>query len=443
LLSQAFHIALPRMSAACSRSYSSRMPDYPRLPADYGKCITRGSISRGGFRWQPEPVIRKMPCGSPQWPADAPGPYTSNADQPGVCNVSSSSCGAALRHSPGVVNIGTVPDKPLTTRTWHQATLDQRLLTSEALCPPILVWHCTHPHGLFSCFSLAMGHMDKCLREGHLLVIDWSSAEMLYRGPPGCRNLWEAFFCQPAEVSWGVNPLGDARLAARVTETDRPSYVFGAYRGVIEVYGPITPDIAFYGRYLCRRYLRLSNSFAGHVARMRQQLLGQGRRWLAVHIRRADKGIEAASNLALNETAIVARIYLQCAVWHCSGVFLCTDDSTLKQNLKLRLAADPVCLAVSTYPSDLPSSEGQAVHFDPSLDSYKKAEDVVSEVMLMAQGCHGLLSTYSNVSAAVVYLSPEGYPFTTFWEPITRAGDIVYSGSDGADSACHVAASAA
>ncbi|CAK0892935.1 unnamed protein product [Prorocentrum cordatum] len=47
------------------------------------------------------------------------------------------------------------------------------------------------------------------------------------------------------------------------------------------------------------------------------------------------------------------------------------------------------------------------VHFDSNIDAYKKAEDVMIEAMLMARGCHGLLSTFSNVSASCVYLSPE------------------------------------
>ena len=35
----------------------------------------------------------------------------------------------------------------------------------------------------------------------------------------------------------------------------------------------------------------------------------------------------------------------------------------------------------------------------------------------MARACHGLLSTFSNVSASVVYLSPDSFPYTTFWDP--------------------------
>jgi len=112
----------------------------------------------------------------------------------------------------------------------------------------------------------------------------------------------------------------------------------------------------------------------------------------------------------------VGRILAQCAAWHCSGVFLCTDDATVKARLKSKLESQ--FLVVSLYPATLSSTSGQAAHFDESLDKYKKAEDVVMEALLMARACHGLLSTYSNVSAAAVYLSPQGYPYSTFWDPV-------------------------
>ena len=83
----------------------------------------------------------------------------------------------------------------------------------------VLIWHCRHPHGLFSMFSLALGHADSCEKQGLGLVVDWiwpqcvpwrthghstcvarSSSDLLYSGPPGEPNLWNAFFCQPAEL---------------------------------------------------------------------------------------------------------------------------------------------------------------------------------------------------------------------------------------------------
>jgi len=151
-----------------------------------------------------------------------------------------------------------------------------------------------------------------------------------------------------------------------------------------------------------------------------------GCRWLAVHIRRSDKAIEAKVNFELKDSDIYDRIVAQCSYWHCGAVFLCSDDACLKQRLKASLEGGG--LLVSMYPSTLPSSASQAVHFDKSLDAYKKAEDVMMEAMLMARGCHGLLSTFSNVSASVVYLSPEGFPYTSFFDKIESTVGMVSAG---------------
>ena len=72
----------------------------------------------------------------------------------------------------------------------------------------VILWHCKHPHGLFSMFSLALGHMETCEKMGAALLVDWSlvwkedkkglakswpqlrsSEELLYRGPPGEPNV--------------------------------------------------------------------------------------------------------------------------------------------------------------------------------------------------------------------------------------------------------------
>jgi len=88
------------------------------------------------------------------------------------------------------------PNLPLEYRLQHQVA--RPLLQSRV--PPILVWRCKHPHGLFSMFSLAMGHADQCEKRGWALIVDWSDEDLLYRGAPGEPNLWTAFFQQPAEV---------------------------------------------------------------------------------------------------------------------------------------------------------------------------------------------------------------------------------------------------
>lgn len=57
-----------------------------------------------------------------------------------------------------------------TTITWH--TYLAHLLGAAASCK-VLIWHCRHPHGLFSMFSLALGHAETCEKQGLGLIVDW------------------------------------------------------------------------------------------------------------------------------------------------------------------------------------------------------------------------------------------------------------------------------
>lgn len=291
----------------------------------------------------------------------------------------------------------------------------------------VLIWRCRHPHGLFSMFSLALGHADTCERQGLGLIVDWSSSELLYRGPPGESNVWSAFFQQPADLQMTCEAVRQAIRSGRYLETTKHHAVYGRYRGVIQDYGGIPLEQAAHGRALCRRNIALQPRFQEKLEKTMASILTPGKR-LAVHIRRSDKVVEAAANFELSDEKLLQRIVAQCSAWQMDGVFLCSDDASLKK--RLTRALDAAGLHVSTYDATLPSEASQAAHFDKSLDSYKKAEDVVMEAFLMAKGCHGLLSTYSNVSAAVVYLSSDGFPYTTFWDPV-EAND-----QDATDSPC-------
>ena len=50
----------------------------------------------------------------------------------------------------------------------------------------VLVWHCKHPHGLFSMFSLALGHMETCEKTGTALIVDWCLPYTEKVAPPRC-----------------------------------------------------------------------------------------------------------------------------------------------------------------------------------------------------------------------------------------------------------------
>lgn len=260
------------------------------------------------------------------------------------------------------------------------------------------------------------------MQPGWALYVDWSSDVMLYRGPQREPNLWQAFFHQPAELQMGARALREAFANGQCVETSELGTAFGTYRGVIQAYGTILPELAARGRALCQRMVCLKDGFRRKIIDATERFLGGNYRWLAVHIRRGDKACEAEANFSLSDEDLALRIVVQCYAWQCDAVFLCTDDAHLKKrlmhSLSLPVASGGYGIKVSAYPATLSCQASQGTHFDKSLDAYKKAEDVMMEAFLMAYSCCGLLSTFSNVSASVVYLSPESYPYTTFWDPV-------------------------
>jgi len=326
--------------------------------------------------------------------------------------------------SSGQVTVEALPQQAQQAQQFHSQLQCQQVPRPLKAAPqrPVLVWHCKHPHGLFSMFSLALGQAYLCEQNSLCLIVDWSSEELLYRGPPHEPNLWTVFFKQPAELVMEHEVLLRTLRQGAFYESSKSTVAFGAYKGVIQGYGSIPQELASYGRALCRRTLALRESFADRVRSAAERFLGGGHRWLAVHIRRGDKACESKANFELSDDDLVVRISAQAVMWRCGGVFLCSDDAALKKRLTERLSTAVVDggsgLVVSSYPATLPAVQGQAAHFDKSLDSYQKAEDVVMEALLMSRGCHGLLSTLSNVSAMSVFISPEGFPYTTFFDSL-------------------------
>ena len=46
------------------------------------------------------------------------------------------------------------------------------------------MWRCKHPHGLFSMFSLAMGHLAQSEQQGLALMVDWHALD-----PASCHRI--------------------------------------------------------------------------------------------------------------------------------------------------------------------------------------------------------------------------------------------------------------
>lgn len=178
------------------------------------------------------------------------------------------------------------------------------------------------------------------------------------------------------------------------------------YRG-----GRLDQTSADAGRDAVRQWIRVRPRVRRRVEQTARLLgLTEPSEWLAVHVRRTDKLQQCAAN-DVPEEALVRHISGFCAGLGCSGVLLCSDDGPLKcrlagaiQSLGLRAAQVEVPLSLSALPA----------HLDPALDARANAEDVLVEVLLMAERCRSLLSTWSNVSTAAVFFSPPGYSHAMF-----------------------------
>ncbi len=156
-------------------------------------------------------------------------------------------------------------------RSWQKILLKN---LGDGIQTKVLIWHCRHPHGLFSMFSLALGHAETCEKQGLGLIVDWTGAqcglpdvffvfviyhvfavclqfrslqflsrcqlvlrlfqlvfrlhirvlgclmrtstELLYRGPPGEPNVWSSFFMQPAEIKMTSKVMIDSEMVRDV-----------------------------------------------------------------------------------------------------------------------------------------------------------------------------------------------------------------------------------
>lgn len=63
-------------------------------------------------------------------------------------------------------------------RSWQKILIDFAEFRNDFgvfwIQTKVLIWHCRHPHGLFSMFSLALGHAETCEKQGLGLIVDWT-----------------------------------------------------------------------------------------------------------------------------------------------------------------------------------------------------------------------------------------------------------------------------
>jgi hypothetical protein len=266
-------------------------------------------------------------------------------------------------------------------------------------------------HGMMSIFSMGIAKLKQASRDDFALAINIQEQYSLYASfnPEG--NIWLDYFLQPHEVSHGhLFPLGAAptRIVKSKIQPLTSAGIWG-HASISQTAGTV-----YDARELVARFVRLQPDFQTSVHEFAQKFFKGGQKYLAIHVRLTDKSSEASQNFELKLEDMVQHTK-QAALdfGDCQGVFLCTDDQWLKNDLADALQQEG--FDVCRYPSLLSDAKGKATHFDRTVDARTKTSDIWHEVVLMARFCHGLVSTFSNVSTMTVYLAPHEYPHRDFW----------------------------
>eukprot|EP00469_Lotharella_globosa_P010013 CAMPEP_0167775772 /NCGR_PEP_ID=MMETSP0111_2-20121227/2747_1 /TAXON_ID=91324 /ORGANISM="Lotharella globosa, Strain CCCM811" /LENGTH=276 /DNA_ID=CAMNT_0007665729 /DNA_START=393 /DNA_END=1223 /DNA_ORIENTATION=+ len=233
------------------------------------------------------------------------------------------------------------------------------------------------------------------------VAIDWSSL----RTYPTDGNLWDVLFHQPYAIT-------SSRRTNEKVHVETISYFPGDFTnlsGVTDYGGDIRPEILAEGRRLVKKFIRVKDSILEKAIEFVKMRMSGFRKILAVHIRRTDKVSESHLNFMLDYEDFRVLTEEHMKLFDYDGYFLCSDDQKLKAYMAK--ASGSLCM---TYDSLLSSKQGFPVHFDTQLDGYRKAEDVLVEVLCMAS-CAGLLSTISNVANSVLFFGNEGLPANHFY----------------------------
>jgi len=297
----------------------------------------------------------------------------------------------------------------------------ERPLASSAR---VIRWRAAHPSGLGGMFTSGLGLVEKCAERGQALFIDWSGRGLLYRGYCERGNVWDEFFMQPAAAMLGHEALEDALTRGDVSD----------FLGTPCMTTPKVGLPAWHaakGRLLCQRFAWLRPELRRVAQEFAEREMpgavinGSGNdpapssavgcRWLAVHLRRSDKGDEAPENLALEEEEIARQAAITCHAWGCGGVYLASDDWRLKLGLRPRLEEEG--LRVAAYAPVLSPDPRRCTHMDQELDAHRKTWDACFEIAVMAL-CQGLLCTHSFMANMAVYYSRPPYPYRSFWDPL-------------------------
>jgi hypothetical protein len=266
--------------------------------------------------------------------------------------------------------------------------------------------------GMGHILMVALNRLRQASKKRESLEIVLHANRTLYGARNSAQNVWEDYFEQPGIHSRRSQVYSD-------TNFDGMWHPGGSHEGVDIDLGKI--DIC---QSLVKSHIRMTREFQEHVQESANQYLEKGRRYLACHVRLTDKVIEAEQNLDLTVDDIVEAIEKKAEDLECDGVLFCTDTNTIKRRVKAALKARCASLHIAGYPSVLPEAGGVAPHNDTSLDKVVKTKDIMTEIMLMALFCHGIIATRSNVSTVVVAMANTSYKHSHFWTP-TAAVQII------------------
>eukprot|EP00468_Gymnochlora_sp_CCMP2014_P005643 CAMPEP_0167748536 /NCGR_PEP_ID=MMETSP0110_2-20121227/4892_1 /TAXON_ID=629695 /ORGANISM="Gymnochlora sp., Strain CCMP2014" /LENGTH=311 /DNA_ID=CAMNT_0007633561 /DNA_START=235 /DNA_END=1170 /DNA_ORIENTATION=+ len=263
----------------------------------------------------------------------------------------------------------------------------------------VLVWDASGRWtGLFSAFGAALACILECERRDDVAVkIEWRNLTR-YHLDSG-ENLWEKFFVQPHQfVSQDIS-----KAKVKVLRRGFPPDVMGNFPGKgrgIKGDKKIPKTYVKVGQYMVRRYIGVQPHIREKATNFYQRHVARFSRPLAVHVRLTDKHTETSKNFGFTSQEIMRMILHYMEVEGFDGCMFATDDINLKDDVQEMCGAKCVM-----YNSTL-SADGKAVHFDSKIDAYKKAEDIVLEVLIMSM-CTGFLSTMSSVGNGVLFFASE------------------------------------
>lgn len=243
------------------------------------------------------------------------------------------------------------------------------------------------PFGLFANFWTALNNLVWCVKEDKIPVIYWGDSCLYYtpEGYNGHFNVWEYYFEPVSSLTYEENdPLYNLwsapngyHIPYRFTRQTQPSKAMrlDIYEKVIKPFIKLNPIVQ-----------KKVNDFIENKL--------DGKHTIGIHLRGTDKCKEIKQvppELILQEAQQQAGPDTQ--------FFVATDEQAL-----LELAKRTLTGTVVHYDS-YRSPDGKSLHHEGTFPMHIIGEQVVIEVMLLAQ-CDILVHTCSYVSTAVLFLNP-------------------------------------